>query len=100
MLDSFLYSEQAGEYDVSLFLQQKLKGRSEFHDGVPVFYTVFDESWQSESGKTFMSGSTELRVVTSAIKPHYIQLYTHYEQAQARTRDELVITNAGNLKFG
>jgi hypothetical protein len=99
VLDSFLYSEQAGEYDVSLFLQQKLKGRSEFHDGVPVFYTVFDESWQSESGKTFMSGSTELRVVTSTIKPHYIQLYTHYEQAQARTRDELVITNAGNLNL-
>ncbi|GAB5539617.1 MAG: hypothetical protein Salg2KO_17200 [Salibacteraceae bacterium] len=97
VLDSFRVSPNTAGYEVDLFLKQKLKGRSEFHDDVPVYYTIYDASWNEISGITHCSGSSEKQTIQSAIEPHYISLYGRNELAQARTVDRMVVSQTGNL---
>ena len=97
LLDSFVSVENSGSYDVILYLQQKLNGRVEMHDEVPVYYTIFDENWNEESGMVRLSGQAEQESISSSIQPAHIQLYYFNEQAQARTMDKLVISEVQSI---
>ncbi len=97
LLDSFISVENSGSYDVILYLQQKLNGRVEMHDEVPVYYTIFDENWNEESGMVRLSGQAEQESISSSIQPAHIQLYYFNEQAQARTMDKLVISEVQSI---
>lgn len=99
ILDSFYYTGSEGNFDVDLYLKQKLKGRSEFHDDVPVYYTVYDADWNKESGKLEMSGEYENQMISTSIEPHYIELYNRNELAQARTVDREIISEEGSLNL-
>ena len=97
VLDSFLAAENGENYDVILTLQQKLKGREEMHDEVPVYYTVFDSEWNQESGMFKMSGYRTQESIETSIQPIHVQLYSKNEQAQARTMDKVVVSAVESL---
>ena len=99
VLDSFEAVNSNGGYDLTLFVQQKLKGTATFHEGVPVYYSIYDENWDSESGVAFIDGRfAEIKAIAS-IDPKYVILYDHVEQAQARTVDRVVVKNQGPLNL-
>jgi hypothetical protein len=97
VLDSFLAVENGENYDVVLTLQQKLKGRENMHDEVPVYYSVFDSEWNQESGMFKMSGYRSQESIETSIEPVHVQLYFGNEQAQARTMDKVVVTEIESL---
>jgi hypothetical protein len=95
LVDSFQSTEGQDGFDVKLFLQQKLKGTDQFHDGLPVFYSVYDKNWNQEDGQTTMSGQREAKSLKTSLNPVLIVLYEQNQQAQARTFDEIVISKTG-----
>jgi hypothetical protein len=96
VLDSFNATQDGSNFDVELFVQQKLKGRAAYHDDVPVFYTLFDEQYNSVSARGLMSGKTGTLSVQSSFNPTYVLLYEQNEQAHARTRDVLRVKETGS----
>lgn len=99
VLDSFTKTLDGDEYAVNLYVQQKLKGREEFHSDVPVYYTIYDSDRNEESGVTRMNGEFETLQITSSIEPHFIALYDKNELAQARTRDRVSVSSTGSLNL-
>ncbi|MEX2595764.1 MAG: M1 family aminopeptidase [Salibacteraceae bacterium] len=95
VLDSFTTEPNSSGYRVELYLQQKLKGTSEFYENTPVHYTIYDQNWNSIKGKVMMSGQFSQVDVNSPIEPAWIVVNQGNELAQARTADQLVITEEG-----
>lgn len=99
VLDSFEAVPSGDDFNVKLYIQQKLKGTDRYHDGVPVTYTIYNNAWESVSGIGTMSGRFGELDVVSSIEPAYIILYEHLEQAQARTVDREVVSEIGNINL-
>lgn len=97
VLDSFKSSSTSNGHQVDLFLQQKLKGRVDFHEDVPVYYRIFDYAGNTEDGIVYMNDSLMHATVTSQIEPEFVLLYPKNELAQARTRDQKIIAETGSL---
>ncbi|NCG29414.1 MAG: T9SS type A sorting domain-containing protein [Bacteroidetes bacterium] len=99
VLDSFSSVPDGDDFSLTMYFQPKLKGREDFHSGVPVYYTVYDEDWNSQSGKVEMSGSFAESTVSTSLDPAYVALYDENQMAQARTRDRVVIEEIRNLNL-
>ena len=93
VLDSFDYKLGS----TKLFLQQKLRGVQEFHDNVPVFYKMYDQDLNEESGMVEISGKYAAIEVPSSFEPVYIEMNPNNELAQARTSEFRSITKTGFL---
>ena len=97
VVDSFNVEPNSTGYEVDIYLQQKLKGRADYHDDIPVYYSIYDSDWNMISGQEEMSGINHTITVQSAIDPAYVALYERNELAQARTVDRVVVKEEGNL---
>ena len=84
----------------SFFLQQKLRGVQEFHDNVPVFYKMYDQDLNEESGMVEISGKYAAIEVPSSFEPVYIEMNPNNELAQARTSEFRSITETGLSRVG
>lgn len=99
VLDSFHVAEVEGGFELQMYLQQKLKGREIYHEEVPVYFTVFDENWNSWNSVVEMSGRYASLNTVSPIKPEWVVVNFHNELAQARTSDVVVISETGALSL-
>ena len=100
VMDSFNSMTNGSQFDLNIFLQQKLKGRADYHDNVPIYYELKDNSGNSQFGNGELSGKYGELQITSSFQPDFILIYPKNEQAQARTRDTIhpVASSDYNLK--
>lgn len=96
VVDSFNSIANAAGYDLKLYFQQKLKGREDLHDDVPVYFRVYDAAMNSVDGEGSISGKYATLDFQSSINPAFILIYPQNEQAQARTRDMRMLSQTGN----
>ncbi|MEQ9188095.1 MAG: M1 family metallopeptidase [Cryomorphaceae bacterium] len=99
VLDSFKVQAAENGYEVTLHVQQKLKGTARFHSGVPVHYTIYDSDWNKIAGKEIMSGKWDVLKVQSPLKPAWIVLNEKNQQAGAMTADQLCVASQGSHSF-
>ncbi len=99
VLDSFKSRAMGGAYLNTLFAQQKLKGRSAFHDDTRVYYTAYDENGQSETGTFTMSGQyAEIELITT-IEPVWIVFNEANNMAWAQTGNQLEVSSGSSVDF-
>ncbi|NQV52267.1 MAG: M1 family metallopeptidase [Flavobacteriales bacterium] len=99
VLDSFTTVSVESEYEVTLYVQQKLKGTARFHDEVPLHYSMYDAHWNRITGSSVVSGKYGEVKITSAIKPGWIVLNEENKLAQASTVDQLLIKSSGSFSL-
>ncbi len=97
VLDSFSVDGS----NVTLHLQQKLKGRAQYHDEVPVQYTFYSANWERHQGVVMgaMSGDKGTISVSAPFTPVLVTINEDYQLADARTADQLVISHTGNVNL-
>ncbi len=92
VLDSFKAVPNDSVYEVTLYVQQKLKGTAQWHNEVPLYYSMYDARWNRIKGKGSVSGKYDEVVLRSPMRPVWIVLDEGHELAQASTSDQLLIT--------
>lgn len=101
VLDSFKSTANGNQYAIDLFIQQKLKGRSAFHDNTRGYYTIYDVLGNKEHGSFTMSGQFEKVTVTSSIEPVWVVLNEDFQMAWAATgwQDTLKTGSTNNFNL-
>lgn len=68
-IDSLISVPNGGQFDVTIHLKQKLVGRTEYGDQIPVTLTLRDESWNTFEQTIHSSGLNNTVTVTVPFQP-------------------------------
>ncbi|MCH2043550.1 MAG: T9SS type A sorting domain-containing protein [Saprospiraceae bacterium] len=96
-LDSSTSLAQGNNYQVTVHIQQKLLGRSDFHSNVPLELTFLDQNWNRYETRVTVSGETSTVQVTVPFDPSTIIINEHHYLNQAREDKQDIITQTGGL---
>lgn len=94
-IDSTIMTPNAGNYDVELFVEQKLRGNTVFHTQAPLEVTFYDNNWNRVKRAIMTNGQFSTDVVTIPFDPILVLLNEDNKLNQARTDNNLIITNTG-----
>lgn len=100
-IDSTQTTPNGGNFDVTLFIQQKLRGTTNFHIGAPLEITFYDANWNTQKVFVTASGQYTNTTVTIPFSPVLTLLNKDNKLNQARTDDYLIInsTSTQNLDY-
>lgn len=96
-VDSTQITPNGGTFDVTLFIQQKLRGTSSFHNGTPLIITFYDANRNKHTTQISASGQYSSSTVNIPFNPATIILNENNKLNQARTDQQLIITNTNNI---
>lgn len=82
-------------YDVSLVVDQKLKGAPAYHNGVPLQITFMAADWTTHSEEIIASGDYQLMNFTLPFEPVFVALNMDEQINHAVTAEDVVITETG-----
>lgn len=88
-----------GNYDVDIHVRQKLKGANQFHTGVPVLLTLWDENWIAHEYNEVFSGQNTVITKTTDYEPIFATLNADDQLNLALAADEMVISETGEYEF-
>ncbi|MCB9361150.1 MAG: T9SS type A sorting domain-containing protein [Flavobacteriales bacterium] len=94
-IDSTKITPNGGDFDVEIFIEQKLRGNSVFHTQAPLEITFYDSNWNRVKRTVMTNGQFSSGVVTIPFQPTLTLLNEDNKLNQARTDDKLVITSTG-----
>jgi aminopeptidase N len=95
-IDSSQVIPNGSNFDVTLFVQQKLRGTTNYHTGTPLEITFYDANWNKYQTKIVASGQYSNSVVTIPFSPVLSILNEGNKLNQARTDNQLIINNNFN----
>ncbi|MCO6501063.1 MAG: T9SS type A sorting domain-containing protein [Vicingus serpentipes] len=100
-IDSIQTSPNGGDFDVTLFINQKLRGTTNYHTGTPLEITFYDANWNKITTSIIASGQYSNHIVTIPFSPTLALLNEDNKLNQARTDDNLILKNitSKNLEF-
>ncbi|MEO9532800.1 MAG: M1 family aminopeptidase [Crocinitomicaceae bacterium] len=84
--------QNGSNYDVTLTLDQKLKGASNYHTNVPLTLTFMDENWNSHEEEILMSGDYQQFIFTMPFDPIFAAVNMNERINDAITAENLTIT--------
>jgi len=94
-IDSAIVTPNGANFDTQLYLQQKLKGATNFHKGTPVEISFYDANWNREIETIVVSGQQDDTTLTLPFDPILILLNERNRLNQARTDDQLLVNTTG-----
>lgn len=94
-IDSTIISSNGGDYDVEVFIEQKLRGNTVFHTQAPIEVTFYDNNWNRVKRTIMTNGQFSSETVTIPFQPILTLLNEDNRLNQARTDNQLVITSSG-----
>lgn len=95
-IDSSQISVNGNTYDINLFIQQKLRGATSFHNGTPLIISFYDSNWNKYTAQITASGQYSNSLVNIPFYPVLIILNEANKLNLARTDDQLIINNTIN----
>ncbi len=98
-LDSTQMTPAGSNYNITLFIEQKLKGAPHFHQNVPLEITFFDQNWNKTVQRVWVSGQFSSPTVTLNFNPQLIIVNETNTLNQARTDESRIITATGNYNL-
>ncbi len=99
-LDSMVVSNNGATYDVTLAVQQKLKGAPNFHNNTPLQFTFIDEQWNWEERRGLVSGEfDQLSFNNLSFEPSMVIVNEGHVLNQARIDQSKRIYNTGSQTF-
>ncbi|MDB4533503.1 M1 family aminopeptidase [Vicingaceae bacterium] len=96
-VDSIELTPNGPDFDVEVHIQQKLRGASTLHLGVPLEITFYDINWNSFTTNLTASGQFSSDVVTIPFNPSIYILNEGNKLNQARTDEQVIINSTGNF---
>lgn len=88
-------TQNGGNYDVELVIDQRLKGAANFHNNVPMQVTFRDANWNTHSEMLNLGGDYQVVNLTIPLNPVYVGLNEDHKINQAVTSEERVLTQTG-----
>ncbi|MGB0888451.1 MAG: M1 family aminopeptidase [Vicingaceae bacterium] len=95
-IDSVLTTTNGTDFDVEIYIQQKLRGATNFHAGTPLEITFYDDNWNQFTTNISASDQYSLANVTLPFNPTLYILNEGNKLNQARTDNQLIIKNTGS----
>ncbi len=92
-IDSANITPNGPNFDTQIFVQQKLRGASNFHNGTPLEITFYDNNWNFHKDTIVASGQYSNQTVSVPFNPSVYILNEENKLNQARTDERLVIKN-------
>ncbi|MBI2281243.1 MAG: T9SS type A sorting domain-containing protein [Bacteroidetes bacterium] len=93
-LDSSIITPNGGNYDVEVFIEQKLRGNTVFHTQAPLEITFYDNNWNRVKRQVMTNGQFSSAVVTIPFQPILTLLNEDNKLNQARTDDQVIVSSA------
>ena len=84
-------------YDITIDIQQKLRGATNFHLGTPLEITFYDNNWNIHKDIIIASGQYSTSNVTIPFSPTVYILNENNKIHQARTDYQLIVKNTGSF---
>ncbi len=95
-IDSIDITPNGPDFDIDVHIQQKLRGASTFHLGIPLEITFYDNNWNSYTTHLMANGQFSTDNVTVPFNPIVYILNEGNKLNQARTDEQVIIKNPGN----
>jgi aminopeptidase N len=93
-IDSINTVPNGPNFDITIYVQQKLRGASTFHTGTPIEITFYDNNWNTHKDTIVASGQYSTSNVTIPFNPSVYILNEANKLNQARTDNQIVAKNA------
>ncbi len=98
-VDSFAVQPDGANFDVTVYMKQKLKGATAFYNSNRVEVTFMDSQWQTDTHLMEFSGETGSETFTTAINPVAV-LPDYFDKVADATTDEAkVLKQTGSTNF-
>jgi len=94
-IDSIDIVPNGPNYDITIDIQQKLRGATNFHLGTPLEITFYDNNWNIHKDIIIASGQYSTSNVTIPFSPTVYILNENNKINQARTDHQLIVKNTG-----
>ena len=95
-IDSVKVTPNAANYDVQVYIQQKLRGATNFHTGTPLEITFYDNNWNKHTTQLTASGQYSTDNVSVPFNPTVYILNEGNKLNQARTDDQIIVSTTGS----
>lgn len=95
-VDSFTTVPNGNDFDVTIYVRQRLDGAPNFYTAVPLEITFKDASWNTQTAMISMSGQLMSFTFTIPIDPVFVAIDVNEKISDAITADGKVITATGN----
>jgi len=95
-IDSVKITPNTANYDVEVYIQQKLRGATNFHIGTPLEITFYDNNWNSHTAEITASGQYSTSNVAVPFNPTTFILNEGNKLNQARTDEQITIKTPGD----
>ena len=92
-IDSVDIAPNGPNFDVTVYIQQKLKGATNFHTGTPLEITFYDNNWNKYKANIVASGQYSMSTISVPFNPDVYILNEDNKLNQARTDDQLIVKN-------
>jgi hypothetical protein len=90
-VDSFVTNVNGGNFDVTVHVGQKLRGRTNYSNNVPLTVTFRDDDWNVHTEKIFSSGVSSNSTFTVPFYPTYVALNEDEKISDAISASNVVI---------
>jgi aminopeptidase N len=95
-VDSFTSVPNGNNFDVTIYVKQKLRGAPNYYNNVPLEVDFKDAAWNTQTKKIIFSGQSGSFTFTLPIDPKFVGLDMKDKISDAITSDTKVIKTTGN----
>jgi len=94
-VDSFTIVPAGSDFNVNVFVEQRLRGRTAYSNNVPLTVTFRDDNWNDFTAKFISSGQNSNMSFIVPFSPTYVALNEDEKINDAITGDQVVIKTIG-----
>lgn len=98
-IDSFDVTPNGGNYDVDVYVKQKLTGATNLHSNVPLELTFYNAAWTTTVSAITMSGANYHTQITLPINPVYVGINLDEKINDATAPEMKTLKNTGQTNF-
>jgi aminopeptidase N len=98
-VDSAVSVPNSGNYDVTFYVKQKLRGAPNYFTNIPMEFAFYDANWNRVVQRKFVSGSNDNYTVTLPFDPVMIAVDPDNKISDAITDEAQVIKTVGAHNF-
>lgn len=99
-IDSFKVAPNGGQYQTTVYLKQKLVGRTQFGNQIPVTLTLRDNDWNTFEQRIYSTGEHNSVTITVPFAPSLAYLNRDELISHAVTSTYNTFSNTGNQTLG
>lgn len=92
-IDSTKSIVNGSNYDVTLFIKQKLRGATQFHNNTPIVVSFYDANFNRFEKQIIVSGQFTNITLQVPFNPVFVVLNERNKLNQARTDNQLLVKN-------